>query len=249
VDGQQQQAAQAGDDVATGATTTAAAAQGISLRAFAKLVNRNPMVISRAVKSGRIPPAAVTRDAHGDPKISDVALAMKTFAENTDLTSASDAVKERLGSAPTVAPAPAKAQAATRAPGSGASTGDGAARHEPPRPPASAAAVIAEDDSSPDYSTLTLAEASAQEKRWKAKTAELDYRERAGELVSAADVATRTGNLFTLCRTRLLGVPSKAKALLPHLTLQDIARLEDLLRESLEELASGGAGSASAAPG
>ena len=38
------------------------------------------------------------------------------------------------------------------------------------------------------------------------------------------------------CRTRLLGIPSKAKQQLPHLSLSDLEVLEALVREALEGL-------------
>jgi hypothetical protein len=85
---------------------------------------------------------------------------------------------------------------------------------------------------------LTLSEASIAEKHWKAKTAELKFRQEAGELVPAESVAAKLEDTFRTCRTKLLGIPSRARQALPHLTLQDLAALESLVREALEELAS-----------
>jgi phage terminase Nu1 subunit (DNA packaging protein) len=43
----------------------------------------------------------------------------------------------------------------------------------------------------------------------------------------------------TIARTKLLGVPTRLRQRIPHLTLEEIAIAEELIRESLEELAGG----------
>lgn len=83
---------------------------------------------------------------------------------------------------------------------------------------------------------LSLSEESAREKHWKARIAELDFRERAGELVDATEMEAHIADAFTKVRTRLLGVPTRAKQQLPHLAAGDIAVLDRLLREALEAL-------------
>lgn len=89
----------------------------------------------------------------------------------------------------------------------------------------------------PPAEGATLSEASAAEKVWKAKLAELKYRELAGELVEAADVEREVTNYIMECKTRLLGLPSRARQLMPELTIGQVAKLEDLVREALESLA------------
>jgi capsule polysaccharide export protein KpsE/RkpR len=98
--------------------------------------------------------------------------------------------------------------------------------------------------SSGDGSSLTLSEASAEEKRWKAKSAELAYKEAAGELepretVEAwkVDVMAKIGEAIIRSKTKLLGLPGQAKAAIPHLTTADIVALDRLVREALEDLA------------
>lgn len=76
-----------------------------------------------------------------------------------------------------------------------------------------------------------------REKHWKANTAELTFRQRAGELVKAADVKAKFSEKFSTVRSRVLGVPSRARQRLPHLSHADLAVLDELLREALEELA------------
>lgn len=83
----------------------------------------------------------------------------------------------------------------------------------------------------------TLSQASAAEKFWKAKSAELNFRKEASELVEVAKVEQKIGDAFTRVKTRLLGIPSRAKQAIPHLTIPEIATLQALIREALEELA------------
>lgn len=82
-----------------------------------------------------------------------------------------------------------------------------------------------------------LAEASAREKHWNAEIKQLEYLEAAGELVKAAPLEARWTDRIVQCKTKLLGVPSKAKHALPHLTHSDVRVLDELIRQALEDLA------------
>jgi hypothetical protein len=88
-----------------------------------------------------------------------------------------------------------------------------------------------------DGDATILAKASAREKHWRAELAELNYKQRSGELVNAAEMTATMADAFSTVRTKLLGVPSKAKQQLPHLTLADLATLDGIVREALEGLA------------
>ncbi len=83
---------------------------------------------------------------------------------------------------------------------------------------------------------MTLNEASASEKVWKAKIAELKFKQEAGDLVPAAEVSAKLVTVFSECKTALLGIPSRARQALPHLTVADIGTIEGLIREALEAL-------------
>lgn len=90
----------------------------------------------------------------------------------------------------------------------------------------------------PERSTgLTLAQATTIEKAYKAKLAKLDYEERSGKLINAADVEARWAELVSQSRTRLLGIPTRAKQQDPDLSIAQLAMLEALIREALEDLA------------
>lgn len=94
--------------------------------------------------------------------------------------------------------------------------------------------VVAGDDGP------SLAEATAAKNHWQAELARLKFQREAGELVQAAEVRGRIEKVFRACVTKLLAVPSRAKQALPHLSPSDLAEIERLQREALEELASGG---------
>ncbi|WNG45270.1 hypothetical protein F0U60_15000 [Archangium minus] len=66
---------------------------------------------------------------------------------------------------------------------------------------------------------------------------ELELQERKGELVEVVGVAAEIQDMITRCRIRLLGIPTRARQVLPHLTAKDVGTLENLVREALEELA------------
>jgi hypothetical protein len=83
----------------------------------------------------------------------------------------------------------------------------------------------------------SLADASAAEKLWKSRLAELEYRREAGELVEAADVSKRWADILVRVRTRLLAVPSKVKSARSELTLDQVAVIDQCIRQALEEIA------------
>ena len=95
-------------------------------------------------------------------------------------------------------------------------------------------------ESSPS-SSMTIAEATAFEKTMKGKLAELAYLEKAGKLVDAEAAARTWIEVVTRSRTKLLGLPSKLKTRLPHLTPADLRAIDAEVRQMLEELATGDA--------
>jgi phage terminase Nu1 subunit (DNA packaging protein) len=94
-----------------------------------------------------------------------------------------------------------------------------------------------DDGQDDDGKASSLSTASAREKHWKAELAELNYKQRAGELVNAADVAAEYADFCSTVRTKVLGVPSRMKQAHADLTLAHLATLDELLREALAELA------------
>ena len=58
-------------------------------------------------------------------------------------------------------------------------------------------------------------------------------------LVPRDQVEKAMADNYTIIRTKLLALPTKARQRIPHLTLDDVAVLDELQREALEDLASG----------
>jgi hypothetical protein len=83
----------------------------------------------------------------------------------------------------------------------------------------------------PDYN-----ESRARTEFLKAELLELERAEKERTLIPAAEVEAKWVELVTIARTKLMGMPSKAKQRMPDLSADDIAILEDIVRESLEEL-------------
>ncbi len=93
----------------------------------------------------------------------------------------------------------------------------------------------AADDGAPS----ALAEARARRETALAGLAELELAKQRGEVVLVRGVEAKIVDVFTHCKTRLLGLPSRARQQLPHLTVADVATLDDLVHQALEELADG----------
>ena len=85
----------------------------------------------------------------------------------------------------------------------------------------------------PDFNT-----SRSKREAMMARLAEIDVEEREKVLVSAAEVKTSWAQIISLARTKVLGIPSKAKQRIPDLDTSAMTCLEDIVRESLEALAS-----------
>lgn len=84
----------------------------------------------------------------------------------------------------------------------------------------------------------SLMESRARREAAEAELAEIELAEKRRELVPAKDVESRLVNVFAQCKTKLLGVPSRARQRDPALTGEQVSLIEALIREALEELAS-----------
>jgi hypothetical protein len=91
------------------------------------------------------------------------------------------------------------------------------------------------DEDLPDYNV-----SRARTEFEKANLLELDRKTKEGLLLPRDQVERVWGNAVTIARTRLLGVPTRTRQRIPHLSLEEVAILEELIREALEELAEGG---------
>lgn len=73
----------------------------------------------------------------------------------------------------------------------------------------------------------------------KANILEMDRKAKANTLLPREDVEQAWDAAVNITRTVMLGVPSKAKQRIPHLTPDEVAVLMDLIREALSGLAAG----------
>jgi phage terminase Nu1 subunit (DNA packaging protein) len=95
------------------------------------------------------------------------------------------------------------------------------------------------DRSKPDYHAARARRevAAARRERAQARLTEIDLAERRGQLLVAADVEARLVAVFSNCKTKLLGIASRARQREPSFTPSQVDLIDALVRECLEELA------------
>jgi phage terminase Nu1 subunit (DNA packaging protein) len=86
---------------------------------------------------------------------------------------------------------------------------------------------------------LTIAEEKRRLTRAQARKLEMANRKQAGVLVPGRAAEIRYATMVVTAKTKLRGLPSRVKQRIPHLTLEELAILAELIDEALEELASG----------
>lgn len=96
-----------------------------------------------------------------------------------------------------------------------------------------------DDEGASTSGLFDLAEEAAREKHWKANLAELDYRVKAGELVPVEEVEAKFVDAVTAAKTKLLGLPKRIQQRMPHISVEDVRVIHELVREALEDLAYG----------
>ena len=87
-------------------------------------------------------------------------------------------------------------------------------------------------ESIPDY-----VESRARTEHLKAELLELERQQKEGLLVKAEEVELKWVEIVTLARTKIMGIPTKAKQRIPDLDTDAVTMLEDIVRETLEDLA------------
>lgn len=81
-----------------------------------------------------------------------------------------------------------------------------------------------------------LMDATLRERNARAEAIERDNAVKAGRLIEKDEAERRERTRIIAARTKLLGLPSRAKARLPHLGAADLVVLEALIRDALDEL-------------
>ena len=80
-------------------------------------------------------------------------------------------------------------------------------------------------------------ESKARTEHLKAELLEIERKQKEEQLVSSKEVKATWLQLIALAKTKVLGIPSKAKQRIPDLDVSAMNCLEDIVRESLEEIA------------
>lgn len=93
-----------------------------------------------------------------------------------------------------------------------------------------------DDDDDLPADVPSLKESRARREAAEAALAEIELAEKRRELVLAADVESKLVNVFSRCKTKLLGVPSRARQRDPGLSGLQVQLFEALIREALEDL-------------
>jgi hypothetical protein len=88
-------------------------------------------------------------------------------------------------------------------------------------------------DRIPDYD-----ESRARTEHLKAELLELERKQKEAQLVKADEIEAKWVEIVTIVRTKILGIPTKAKQRIPDLDTDAITTLDDIVRETLEDLAS-----------
>ena len=108
-------------------------------------------------------------------------------------------------------------------------------------PPPGSAAADFDENGVPVYNVQRAwaeYEKRKHEEQKRQKTT-LEVMELEQQLYRVETVEQAWGRAVNMTRTKILGVPSRAKQQIPHLTPDEIELIRDLLREALEELAAG----------
>ena len=168
--------------------------------------------VSKAIETGRLH-ASVVRDARGAPKIGDPELADREWGARTRPRidhGARHGARAARAAQPDVAPAS----------------------------PADHGAAAALDDQREYHIARTAREtASARREAAQAEIVELELAQTRGELVPAKEMEERMVEVFTSCRTKLLGIPTRARQRDRSFSKSQLQLVEDLIREALEDLA------------
>lgn len=78
-----------------------------------------------------------------------------------------------------------------------------------------------------------------REREARAIAQERENEAKAGRLIDRDEAERRETARIKIAQTKLLGIPSRARQRIPHLTAADTLVLEELIREALEELGDG----------
>ena len=88
----------------------------------------------------------------------------------------------------------------------------------------------------PDGEIPSFNESRARTEHLKAELLQLEFDEKAETLVKSDEIKADWLQIVTTARTKVLGIPSKAKQRIPDLDENAMTMLENIVRETLEDL-------------
>ena len=186
----------------------------LSVLAFARRVQVDEKAVRKAIKNGRLERSIGYEN--GRPVILDAEVAEREWNDNRD--------PSRVRSAQKSAPA-----GATGGESGGSDPSGHTGTKTPPKKPASNRPDARRGKTTADERRLLI---RAQRRREEMKNSILSRK-----FGPVEEYKRRETERVTRAKNQLLGVPSKAKQRLPHLTVADVSVLDTLIRECLTGLA------------
>lgn len=209
-------------------------ADGLSLREFGRQLDVTAEAVRKAIAEGKIPRDCVGQRIVGKGKVWPVIIDPERAAAHWRANRDPNQVRNKAVLAAGAKRGWAQRRGEAPPPDDGDADGGGGDSGEGGSPPSNGGSGLSAGAKVP-----SIAESKAITEAYKARMAKLEYEEKAGKLVNADQVKARFIGMVTAAKTKLMGIPSKAKARIPTLTVTDIEALEDLIAEALEELALG----------
>jgi hypothetical protein len=93
------------------------------------------------------------------------------------------------------------------------------------------------DMGKPTADTRSFAAARAVREAYAARRAKLQFEKESGKVVDVDEVRDRWSKTLLAIKTRILGIPSKVRSQHPDMPHTDVAIIDQICREMLEELA------------
>lgn len=213
----------------------------VSLRAFARVLDIQPAAVSHAARSGRLR-ESVRRDEHGRVNAINVAVGLREWKENGNYTRSPQRVADMLVSV--------QMDDEPTTEGDRQAIAEGRAEIQAGRVYSTAQVKEALDDSHAivnpraidklaPVESLTMDNAATRQKHYDAKLKQLKYEEAAGLLVEAQHVEQRLADVFTECKTKILGVPDALRQQDPTITAVQLALVKKLLNQACTVLTLG----------
>lgn len=200
----------------------------MGLREFGRWVDKTGEAVRKAIATGKIPADCVgtrklkTGPGRLVPVIINPEKARRCWGQNVD----PNQVRDKRVMSETRAAAHAKARGETPKPRTQVPAHHHGGEHGDEQ--------LADGEVVPSITT-----SKAITEHFKAKTARLEYEEKAKTLVDGERIRLRVVEMIKSAQSKLRGVPSKAKSSIPTLTVRDIEIFEDLIDEAMEDLARG----------